>query len=895
MADLAALQKVVERYEKYWPRKIMMLFGAPGCGKGTQGPKIVETLGIPQLSTGDMLREAVAAGTEVGLKAKEVMASGGLVSDEIVIGIIADRIKQPDCVTGFILDGFPRTLEQAKALDALLAKSGEAVSLILEFGVDPAILEERICGRWMHKASGRSYHVKFSPPKSMQLADGKPVPDSMKDDETGEALYQRADDTAEALVASLEGYHTQTVPILDHYQDKGIVKKIDAGKEINDVWAEELLRCHGHVPPGESRWMNRAVAWQRREAELAGLVAWESEGVAVTCSVTILRAPIFFARLWGWVRHRLTPTMRRAESGTGERKVRILGEDFEQGLREHSGLERKALPSFLGGEPRAHQVDQHSAEKCVVPSAILQERLSCDECRRFGLSFGPMSFNEELFDRLDTWLLKAADAVKPQFPHVFEFHEPGTSSALDMVTELPQFQKTASNSDADSNIMAPMSPGSQVDEALRIESTRMQEQRPSAHLTRLGRLLQRGCRAAAVAITNAPVFNVIVALVIVSNSVFLGIQLQVGATQDSREGPAAEHGDAVVFLVGHMIYAVLFTAEMLLRLFATGVRTYLIGKEWYWNWLDLLVVIPAWIELMADLMQTGGGVSSGASNLRILRVLRITRMLQVIRSVRLIRVIHAFRELIFSILDTTRQLVWAMILLVLIIYSFSILFTGAVLQNEHTFKEVPLGELKWEEALFFFGGIFDSYNTTCLAGFDWVEAADALKPLGDFWVQLFHLYVAFCSFAVLNVITGVFVNSAIKTREKDHETVMLHVQKFKDLASNVWQKMDTRGDGKITITEFEQMFDDPDMQAFFESIEINAVDAWTLFDSLDMDGDHLISYEDGLEFVQRCTQLHGNARSVDLFALKQLNGKASGFYVCLLVPLYASETSEIGN
>lgn len=515
--------------------------------------------------------------------------------------------------------------------------------------------------------------------------------------------------------------------------------------------------------------------------------------------------------------------------------------------------------------------------------------------------------NQELFDRLDTWLLKAADAVKPQFPHVFEFHEPGTSSALDMVTELPQFQKTASNSDADSNIMAPMSPGSQVvtesrevsdlqhslskrsftrrnmtvgldeyeeakDEALRIESTRMQEQRPSAHLTRLGRLLQRG-RAAAVAITNAPVFNVIVALVIVSNSVFLGIQLQVGATQDSREGPAAEHGDAVVFLVGHMIYAVLFTAEMLLRLFATGVRTYLIGKEWYWNWLDLLVVIPAWIELMADLMQTGGGVSSGASNLRILRVLRITRMLQVIRSVRLIRVIHAFRELIFSILDTTRQLVWAMILLVLIIYSFSILFTDAVLQNEHTFKEVPLGELKWEEALFFFGGIFDSYNTlfrTCLAGFDWVEAADALKPLGDFWVQLFHLYVAFCSFAVLNVITGVFVNSAIKTREKDHETVMLHVQKFKDLASNVWQKMDTRGDGKITITEFEQMFDDPDMQAFFESIEINAVDAWTLFDSLDMDGDHLISYE---EFVQRCTQLHGNARSVDLFALKQLNGK----------------------
>merc|ERR1719446_509846 len=110
----------VERRDKYWPRKIMMLFGAPGAGKGTQGPKITEELGIPQLSTGDMLREAVAAGTEVGKKAQAVMASGGLVSDDIVVGIIADRIKADDCKSGFILDGFPRTLAQAKTLDEML-------------------------------------------------------------------------------------------------------------------------------------------------------------------------------------------------------------------------------------------------------------------------------------------------------------------------------------------------------------------------------------------------------------------------------------------------------------------------------------------------------------------------------------------------------------------------------------------------------------------------------------------------------------------------------------------------------------------------------------------------------------------------------------------------------
>lgn len=225
-----------EKYHKYWPRKIMMLFGAPGAGKGTQGEKITSELGIPQLSTGDMLRAAVAAGTPVGLKAKEVMASGGLVSDDIMIDLIADRIKESDCADGFILDGFPRTLAQTKALDAMLAKNGECVSSILAFDVDAAVLEERVCGRWMDKASGRSYHVKFRPPKSMKLgADGLPVPESMKDDVTGAVLYQRADDTAEALKKRLQSYRDSTVPILDYYKPHGVVKTIDGGAEMEQV------------------------------------------------------------------------------------------------------------------------------------------------------------------------------------------------------------------------------------------------------------------------------------------------------------------------------------------------------------------------------------------------------------------------------------------------------------------------------------------------------------------------------------------------------------------------------------------------------------------------------------------------------------------------------------
>ena len=140
-------------------RNILILFGPPGAGKGTHAPKIVDKLSIPQLSTGDMLRAAVAAGTEVGKKAKAAMDSGALVTDEIVVGIIADRIKEKDCVDGFILDGFPRTLAQSKMLDKELAKTGEAVSRVIELSVPDAVLTERICGRWVHKSSGRSYHL----------------------------------------------------------------------------------------------------------------------------------------------------------------------------------------------------------------------------------------------------------------------------------------------------------------------------------------------------------------------------------------------------------------------------------------------------------------------------------------------------------------------------------------------------------------------------------------------------------------------------------------------------------------------------------------------------------------------------------------------------------------
>jgi adenylate kinase len=215
-------------------RYILILFGPPGAGKGSHAPKIVEKFEIPQLSTGDMLREAVSKGTEVGLQAKKIMTEGGLVSDDIVVGIIKDRIAEDDCNKGFILDGFPRTMPQAKMLDGLLAKGNEKVCSVIELNVPDAVLEERICGRWIHKPSGRSYHVKFNPPKS--LGSQAPSPDTMRDDETGEALMQRADDTAEALVKRLQGYHDETEPILEHY--KCCAERVNANQGIDKVWED---------------------------------------------------------------------------------------------------------------------------------------------------------------------------------------------------------------------------------------------------------------------------------------------------------------------------------------------------------------------------------------------------------------------------------------------------------------------------------------------------------------------------------------------------------------------------------------------------------------------------------------------------------------------------------
>ncbi len=180
----------------------LILLGAPGAGKGTQATFICQKYGIPQISTGDMLRAAVKAGTPLGLQAKTVMESGALVSDDIIIGLVQERIAQRDCAKGFLFDGFPRTIPQADAMKAADVK----LDYVLEIDVPFEAIVERMSGRRSHPASGRTYHVKFNPPK---------VPG--KDDVTGEPLIQREDDKEETVKRRLEVYSAQTSPLVDYY------------------------------------------------------------------------------------------------------------------------------------------------------------------------------------------------------------------------------------------------------------------------------------------------------------------------------------------------------------------------------------------------------------------------------------------------------------------------------------------------------------------------------------------------------------------------------------------------------------------------------------------------------------------------------------------------------
>ncbi len=203
----------------------LILLGPPGAGKGTQADTLQQKLGIAKLSTGDMLRAAVAAGTDIGKQADAVMKAGKLVSDDIMIGLIRERIAKPDCTNGFILDGFPRTTAQAEALDVMLKEIGKPLSYVIELAVDDDLLVERIAGRFSCAKCGAGYHDTFKQPKVAGICDS-----------CGSTEFsRRKDDNRDTVKSRLEAYHAQTAPLLPYYRAKGLLKTIDGMQEIEQV------------------------------------------------------------------------------------------------------------------------------------------------------------------------------------------------------------------------------------------------------------------------------------------------------------------------------------------------------------------------------------------------------------------------------------------------------------------------------------------------------------------------------------------------------------------------------------------------------------------------------------------------------------------------------------
>jgi len=380
-------------------------------------------------------------------------------------------------------------------------------------------------------------------------------------------------------------------------------------------------------------------------------------------------------------------------------------------------------------------------------------------------------------------------------------------------------------------------------------------------------------RGRLLAMVNTVWFEAFFALMIISNSLTIGIQVQENSVSTHRNDAEGSESESSVWFGVGIFYTVMFTVELGLRGLAYG--KYLFStEEWAWRLVDVLVVLTSLIELsisvMAELM--GRSDSTVVSNLRILRIMRITRLTRAIRVVRLVRFIRALKTLLYSIAHTLKALVWSLFLLMLIIYVFSIIFTDAA--SEFLLrKDKPWDSTDEVFLLERFGALDASMDTLFAAitgGLTWIEAREALSHIHFLYGWVFHIYIAFCYFAVLNVMTGVFCQSAIESAEKDHEMIIQSVahekQKYTRAIRRLFKAMDADSSGTITKEEFEEHFGDPSIRQVFDALDLDASDAYTLFQHLDSDGTQDVDVQ---EFLEGCMQLKGPARSIDVVSMKR--------------------------
>jgi len=397
--------------------------------------------------------------------------------------------------------------------------------------------------------------------------------------------------------------------------------------------------------------------------------------------------------------------------------------------------------------------------------------------------------------------------------------------------------------------------------------------RPSQEQTQKTGLLQE-VRRAAQRVAASWLFEAFFAAVIASNSIFIGISIE----WEARERTLTLPGPLLVVQFG---YTVLFISELSIKLVAHGPHRFFWSLHWAWNWFDVVLVATAVFECIIEVVAQDEQVAGSSSNLRILRILRMTRITRIFRVIRVVRFFRSLRTLVFSIVNTLKSLFWAMLLLALIIYVFGILLTDVannyIVDSPGSEANTMLDQ--------YFGNLHASSQTLFMSisgGLTWVEAARALNHISLVWVYLFTSYIAFCCFAVLNVMTGVFCQSAIKGAERDQEMVvqslLMDKQHLKESVSKLFQKMDDDQCGKLSLLQFEKHFEDEEVRVLFEALEIGATDAWTLFCSLDHNEDYQIEPE---EFLEGCIQLRGAAKAIDLWMLRRQVAKIMQY---LLVP-----------